>query len=254
MPLLVTILALLLLCGPFTFAAAAPATSPAAMMPPTLTVSGEAEAAAKPNLAVVQIGAEVFAAKAQAAQEQVNELAQKTIAAIREVGIAEDEVQTAQLSLEPVYRSRQRPIERPGMAGPEAQELVGYRASNVVEVRVKDLSKVAAVIDAATAAGANRIQGIQFQLQDDTEPRKQALQQAAKRAREKAEALASATGVTIEGVEEVVEGNVQMFPMRSFAMHRGAMAAAEMATPVQPGQVRLTATVTVTYRIAPASK
>jgi uncharacterized protein len=102
------------------------------------------------------------------------------------------------------------------------------------------------VVDAGVESGANSLDSLRFDLRDDTEPRKQALQQAAKRAQEKAAALAEAMGVQLGPVQQIVEGSVGFFPPEP---RMGRMAMAEMATPIQPGELTLAASITVTYRI-----
>ena len=154
------------------------------------------------------------------------------------------------MNLWPIYAGP-RPGQPRRQEGEDEQRLVGYRASNVLEIRVKDLSKIGPVIDAAIQAGANRLESVNFMLKDDLDARNTALESAAKKARSKAEALAEAMGVTIEGVEEIVEGGVRLYPPQPMGRMRGmAMAAEAMSdTPVQPGQVRVQASVTVTYRV-----
>ena len=245
---------LVFLSTSFTFAGRPPATRDAMhSLPPTLTVNGDAEAPAKPDLAIVRIGAEVQAEKAQQAQDQVNQIMTRATEAVRGQGVAENDVQTSGLNLWPIYGTRRpRPVQQPQ---DEEQRLVGYRASNVLEIRVQEVAKVGPIIDAAINAGANRLESVSFALKDDIEPRKKALASAAKEARAKADALAEAMGVTIEGVEEIAEGGVQIYPPRPMRRMAGYAAAEAMAdTPVQPGEVRVHASVTVTYRLAPAGE
>jgi uncharacterized protein YggE len=212
-------------------------------------VNGDAESPAKPDLAIVRMGAEEQADKAQTAQDMVNQTMTKATKAVRDLGIAEEDIQTSGLNLYPVYG----PIEPQRAPRGEQGKVIGYRAGNVLEIRVNDLAKIGPVIDAAIAAGANRMESVSFGLKDDLEPRKKALSAAAKEARSKADALAAAMGVTIEGVEAIQEGGVQVYPPPMYRRGGVAMAAEAMAdTPVQPGQVRVHASVTVTYRIAPS--
>ena len=113
--------------------------------PPGLGVTGTAEVAGAPDVAIVRMGAEVQAEQASAAQKQVNQIMQKAIAAVRDVGIPREDLQTSTLSLEPVYDDS---------GEHRTQKLIGYRAQNVLEIRLTDLSKSGAVIDASIAAGA----------------------------------------------------------------------------------------------------
>jgi uncharacterized protein YggE len=221
--------------------------------PPTLTVTGEGESAARPDRAVVRLGAAAQGETASAAQEQVNQVMQAAIDAIRAAGIKDEMISTAGLSLYPVY-SDQAPRPMPGgqQQRPSEPRIVAYRAGNSVRVVVDDLAKVGDVIDDGVKAGANQIEELTFQLKDDTAARREALTGASKQARAKADAIAQAMGLRIDGVVEVTEGGVQIMRPRMEMARGGAVAAMEAATPVQPGQVDVHATVTVTYRVSPA--
>lgn len=221
-----------------------------AALPPTLTVTGDGESSARPDRAVVRLGATAQAETASAAQEQVSRVMQDAIAAIREAGIREEMISTSGLSLQPVY-SDQPPIPIEGRREPPPPRIVAYRANNSVRIVVDDLAKIGDVIDAGVKSGANQIEDLSFQLKDDAAARREALASAAKEARDKADAIAQAMGLRIEGVLDVSEGGVNVIrPRLEFA--RGAVAMDAAATPVQPGQVDVQASVTVTYRVSPA--
>jgi hypothetical protein len=212
---------------------------------PTLTVTGEAEVSTRPDEAVVRLGAVAQAPQASAAQQQVNEIMTRAIEDIRRLGIVEDAITTVGVSLQPIYS---QPQPRPTDQIPPEPKITGYRASNSVRVRLSDLKKVGEVIDAGIEAGANQIEELSFGLKDDTAARSVALQDAARQAKAKADAIAEAMNLKIDGVLEISEGGVQIMP-KYYAGARLAMA--DAATPVQPGQVQVNATVTVTYRISP---
>jgi len=136
------------------------------------------------------------------------------------------------------------------MRGEQTPEIVGYRASNAVSVTVLNLQQVGPVIDAGLGAGANQLEGVVFGLQDDTGARRQALTKAAAEARAKADTIAEALGVKILSVHEVIEGGVSIQPY--VAAREVMMAArADVATPVSPGEVSVSAGLTVRYRIVP---
>ena len=128
--------------------------------------------------------------------------------------------------------------------------ITGYRASNEVSVELSDLAKVGPAIDAAIGAGANRVVGVSFHLQDDLEVRRRALGQAIREAQQKAETMAAALGVPLGPVLEVQEGGVSVQPIRypqGAAMMRSQ--AASSATPVQPGRITVRASVQIRYRL-----
>ena len=219
-------------------------------LPPTLTVTGDGESSTRPDRALVQLGATAQAETASAAQQRVNELMTAAVEAIRGAGIREEMITTAGISLYPVYTDQvPRPLQ--GGQNPPEPRIVAYRASNSVRVVLDDLGKIGDVIDAGVNAGANQIENVSFQLKDDAAAQRAALGSAAKEARAKADAIAQAMGLRIEGVLDVSEGGVNVIrPRLEFA--RGAVAMDAAATPVQPGQVDVQASVTVTYRVSPA--
>jgi uncharacterized protein YggE len=219
---------------------------------PTLTVTGTGEDFGKPDRAVVRLGAVAQAEQAAEAQKLVGDIVAKTIDAIKQLGIDEKSIRTAGVSLSPVYTDHQpRPLQPGQPQQPQEPRISGYRASNTLEVRLDDLARIGPVIDAGVATGANNVEGVDFQLKDDGPQRKAALKQAATDARGKAEALADAMGMRLGPVIEVIEGGGAGRPI---PMARRAMLAESFAvsTPVQPGQLQVTASVTITYRLAPA--
>jgi uncharacterized protein YggE len=146
---------------------------------PTLTVTGEGEASARPDRAVVQLGAVAQAEHASAAQQQVNQPMESAIKLIRELGIPEESITTVGLMLSPVY-SEARPPREHLQAQPR---IVGYRASNRIRVEIDNLDRIGAVIDAGLQAGANHVEDLSFRLKDETAARSEALRLASKRAR-----------------------------------------------------------------------
>ena len=127
---------------------------------------------------------------------------------------------------------------------------VGYTVSNEVRIKVRDLAKVGAVIDAALAAGANYSQNLVFAIEDDTPLRKEALAKAASNAEAEAKSIAQALGVKLGYPVSVNEGGAQAPPMPMMRM--AAMDAAAPSTPIMPGENRVSASVTVLYSISPA--
>ena len=216
---------------------------------PVLTVAGSGQARVAPDEATVRLGVTAQAPTARAAQEQVNRVANAVLDAVRKLGVEAKDIQTSDLSLNPLYAQGR---------GQELQEprITGYQASNVVSIRLEDLMKVGPVIDAGLAAGANRLEGVFFGLRNDQAARAEALTDAVREARSKAEALARALRVRLVEIVEVAEGGVTISPPPS--PFRGRVAMAEMAmdasTPVSAGEVGVEASVTLRYRIAPCAE
>jgi uncharacterized protein YggE len=212
---------------------------------PTLTVSGTGHVAAPPDQALLRLGAVTQSKEAATAQEQINGIMQRTLEAIKALGIPEGKIATVGLSLWPVYTD-QRPQKGEKSAEPK---IAAYRASNSIRVQLDDLNAVGEVIDAGVSAGANQLQDISFAIRDDAEYRKQALFLAAQAARAKAEALASAMDVRIVSLMEVSEGGTNL--VRPSVQLR-EMYAGKAATPVEPGEIQVEASVTVRYQVGEA--
>lgn len=214
----------------------------------TLTVQGNAVVTTSPDRAVVQLGAVAEAEEAAAAQSQVNEVVAKALRAITDVGIPEKRIATSGLSLSPVYDHRQPdPARQPSEPG-----ISGYRASNTIRVEIDNLAQVGKVIDAGVGAGANQLQGITFELKDDTSQRIEALEKALREARTKAEAMAAALGLQLDGVREVREGGVSTLSREPRGGGMRMMAAEAAPTPIQPGEVQTEASVTVRFGFSSA--
>lgn len=210
---------------------------------PLLSVSGKGEVSARPDRATVNLGAVWQAEQAAEAQRQVNRVMQQAAQQIRGLNIPEESISTVGLSLEPVYA-------QPGRGQQEFEpRIVGFRARNTIRIRVDDLSKIGPVLDVGIGAGANEIQGIQFELKNDVEARREALRRAVGDARVKAETIAEALGVKLAHVAEVAEAEVGFRPPEPFFAGRMVQATIGMETPVLPGQIQVQANVTLRYRI-----
>jgi uncharacterized protein len=211
--------------------------------PPSITVVGEAEVRVQPDMATVSVGVSHVAPTADDAMGMVSTTLTTVLAAVRARGIANSDIQTTGLSLQPIYRNRTPNDETP-------PQITGYRASNNVSVIVRDLTRASGVLDAALAAGANSIGGISFTLSDTETPRRQALAMATANAHAKAEAIASAAGVAITGVISISEESTTIPSPRlaraDFAM---SVPAAAPAPPVETGELTVRATVRVSYGI-----
>jgi hypothetical protein len=214
--------------------------------PSTLTVGGRGEVSVAPDRAVLRLGAVAQAAKASEAQSQVNQVVQHIIRDIKSQGVAGKNIATIDLSIYPVYGNQQ----------PEPQEqntrpvIRGYRASNIIRVQIEELEHLGGVIDAGLNAGANRIEGLSFDLKDDREFRAQALRLATEEADAKAYAIARAMGVEIVGIKQISEAGISL--VRPQVDSGRVFSARTAATPVQAGQVRVEASLTVSYYITDA--
>jgi uncharacterized protein YggE len=164
------------------------ASARAQVIPPAaISVTGEATVSVPPDQAEIDGGVTSEAKTAREASEANNTAMGKVLVALKGAGIDEKDFQTSRLSLQP-----QSAPNRPGPSG-----IVGYRASNRVTIRVRDVTKVANVIDTLVGAGANEIGGINFIVSKASKLLDEAREQAVADARRKAEIYAKAAGVTL---------------------------------------------------------
>jgi hypothetical protein len=219
-------------------AAALAAASPLAAAEPSLTVTAEATVEATPDIATVSAGVITEAADAGAALTANSTRMTAVVAALRKAGVAERDIQTRQLNLQPRYRYRE------GLA----PLITGYQATNEVSVRLRDLARIGPVLDTLVKEGANSIGGPTFSVDKADALLDTARAQAVKAARARADLLAAAAGVEIVRVLAIREG--MAFEPEIRPMMRGMVAAdAAPAPPVAAGEAQLRAQVTVTFEI-----
>jgi uncharacterized protein len=202
----------------------------------TISVVGEGRVVAQPDVANLALGVESTAPTLAQAQEDAAARMQAVVDALLAQGVARDDVRTSRLSVGPVYDNR------------DASQIRGYRAANAVQAKLRDLGRVGAVVDAATAAGANRVDGIGFAIDDPTRAKDQARAEAMANARAKADQLAALAGVRVVGVKAIVESDPVARPV-PMAREAAAMPAAASApqTPVEPGTQEIRTQVSVVY-------
>ena len=208
---------------------------------PCLIVTGSAEARVAPDLASLSIGVTTQAKRAQDAQEESNKKTADFLSQAKKLIGGKGTVQTGSINLYPVYN---QPAPNETNFVPQ---IVGYRADNTLSIRLTDFSLVGPVIDTAVAAGLNNIQSVTFGLQDDTNGRMQALNDAVKHARKKAEVMAAAAGVQLAGVWEISEQGARVMPFEAEPMMARAAAGAPTPTPVEAGDVVVNGDVTIKF-------
>lgn len=199
-----------------------------------ITVTGSATVDAAPDIATVTAGVELQAPSAAAALKANGEAMVAVFAALKQAGVDERDMQTSQLTLNPVFDSD------PG-GSQAAPQVVAYQASNMVTATVRDVGKLGATIDAVTGAGANRLYGVSFDVDEPRAALDQARKNAVEDAKHKAQLFADAAGVKLGSVVAISEsGGGGPAPLRA----KMDMAA---AAPVASGTVTLSADVTVVF-------
>lgn len=238
--------AVLLIAGSLAVAPVrAQATAVAAPLLSSLRVSGEARVSAKPDRVQIDLGVQTQAQLSQDAASANARQLDAVLAALRKAAAPGAQLKTISYSLSPNYQYHSSGAE---------PTITGYTALNVVEVTLDDLARIGDVIDAATRAGANRVQGIQWTLRDQDAVRAEALREAATRAHAEAEVLAGALNLRILRVLTVEESSGQIVPVRPrMALARASASAAEVPTPVEAGTLDVSADVTLTVEVGPAA-
>jgi uncharacterized protein len=217
-------------------AAAAPApfsAQAAEKLDKLVTVTGEGTVAAAPDNAMIRLGVSSQAKTARAASDANAKDMTVVLAAIKESGVADRDIQTTSLSLQPQYD--------PSKAG--AARLIGFQVSNQVTVKIRDIDRLSAVLDRAIAAGANEMSGIEFIVSEQAKLLDQARSAAIADARRKAELYADAAGMKVGRVMAISEEGSAPPPRLYQPMRAGA------APAIAPGEQTLRAVVTVSYEL-----
>lgn len=205
----------------------------------TISVNGVGRVMAEPDVADINLGVTAQGQEAADAAAKAATAMDSVVTALLEMGIAENDIQTINLSLNPRYDWNKEPA-----------QIVGWEATNMVSVTIRDIDAVGATVDAATDAGATNVNGISFRVEDPTEAEMAARSSAVADARAKADQLAADAGVEIIGIVSISESGGQ--PPQPLYMARGdmvAMAESAPTTPVMAGEVELSVNVFVQYEI-----
>jgi len=206
----------------------------------TISVTGVGEITVEPNICHLVLGVENQGKTAAEAQAGVAKATNAIIAELRALGLRDQDIKTVSFNLYPVYDpgSKETPV---------VLEPVGFRAAHRLQVTVRDLSKVAKVIDEAIGAGANTADEITYSVEETAELRTQALTKAVQQAKSKGDAIAKAAGVGIVEIKTIQEGYVDYGYYRSPIAYDKASGAGE-AMEVMPGELIIRATVSMTLR------
>lgn len=227
-----TLAAALLLTGCETKVVTAPAQSTALE---TVTAQGMGKTLAAPDAAEISLGVSFTEPSAKDALDKTSKAADKLSSAVQKAGVAKEDVQTANISVYPQYR------EKSGKP-----EITGYQASIDVRVKVRDIERVGDVIAAGSDAGATNVSGPNFVLDNDAAASAKAIENAMDKARERGEAMAKAAGRKLGEIRAVSDSGVST-PIYHGAWSDGMKGYAAEAIAVEPGQLDITATVTVIF-------
>jgi len=201
----------------------------------TLSLSGTGKVTAKANQATVAIGVYTEDRSAGTAIDENAALMTEVIAAIKGLGFTDEDIQTISYGVSPMYDW-------------EAKQVISYQVTNIVQVTVLDLDKLGPAIDAAAAAGANKVESITFGLSDElaNQLKLDAYEAAIADAEGKAEVITANLGITISGIQSVSE--ISYYPYTPYRSYSTAEAAPS-STPILQGTLSVTVTLNIIYII-----
>lgn len=205
----------------------------------TLSVQGSVQMTVDPDKASVSVGMSYLGDTALNAQNEVNATIDAILSALEDMGITMDDIETSTLS---IYEERWWNESEP--------KTLGWRATQTLTITTQDVEDVGAIIDAAIENGANEVQGVSFMLSDEARAdlMEQALGEAGTAAREKAEAIAGGLGVSLGDIKQIVDSTSYYVP---YDIRPEYSSDQKLNTPtvVVPGDVSITATISVVYLI-----
>jgi uncharacterized protein YggE len=201
-----------------------------------VTVVGRGEVKGKPDTATIQIGVETEAPVAKDALAKNTDQATALQAKLKELGVAEADMQTSNFSIYPTY-------------GTDGRQITGYHVSNSVIVKIRALDQAGSLLDQVVQAGANSVSSITFSVEDPNALLGQARERAMQDAKAHAEQLAKAGGAAVGDVLVITENVGAQPPVPMMMAAPAADAAQSKAVPVQPGEQSFSVDVQVTYQL-----
>ena len=202
-----------------------------------IAVTGAGRVALPPDTATVDVGVEARKPQLADATAEVDRTMRAVLARVKAAGVRDADVRTTTYAIDPVAEARQ-----PGDTG---VRIVGYRVSNVVQARTRDVAGIGRIVDAAVSAGANVVRNIHFTLDDPARAEAEARTLAMQDATAKARQVATAAGVKLGRLMSVTDAS----PVRPVA--RIPMAMATAPGPVEPGQLEVVVSLLARYAIEP---
>jgi uncharacterized protein YggE len=202
-----------------------------------ISVHGTGIVTAKPDMATIQLGVQIQDVSLNKAQTDAASKMDAIMSQLKSAGIDEKDISTSQYNVEPVmdYRDNQPPV------------VTGYRVTNIVSVKARDLTKLGKMIDDVVGSGANSLYGISFGFADPTALMRQAREEAMKDARAKAEQLAQLGGVGLGAPLIIDDGGSSVPPVAVPMATAEKSLAAGAATPISPGQQEIRVELSVIY-------
>lgn len=168
---------------------------------PRITATGSAKVERRPDYVDIALGVDIEEASAAAAQARADAVMKAIVGAVRDLKLADEDLQTGRVTLSPRYDDK--------VSADGSRKVVGYVAANSLRIRTSDFKAVATVIDTGLAAGANRVDGVNFGIKEVLAAREEALTLATRAARSKAGVMAAALDLKVTGVIEATTASRQ---------------------------------------------
>ncbi len=208
--------------------------------PSTISVSGEGTVYAAPDIAYLEVGVQTVDADLAKAFSQTGDKIGAVLTALKALGIEDKDIQTSGVNVTP-----QNQYDNNGnMTG-----VSSYTVSNSVEVTLRKIDQVEAVLTSSIEAGANSINSLTFGIEDTSALEQQARTQAVAQAKDRAEQLASALGVTVGKPLTVAELSINNAPQPIYKATFAALPSTGGGQPVSQGQLGVTVDVQITFSI-----
>jgi uncharacterized protein YggE len=208
---------------------------------PRIIVSGEGDMAVAPDMAMLSLSVMREAPTAREALDANNAAVAAVIAAMKSAGIAERDLQTSNLQINPRYDYTNKPD------GTQEAKLAAYQVTNTLSVRVRDIAKTGELLDTAVTTGVNQGGNISFTNDDPSAAITEARKRAVADAIAKAKTLAEAAGVGLGRIIEMSETSYTPLPMPIEA--KAFDSAVQARVPVQPGENSYKIQVNVTFEL-----
>ena len=205
-----------------------------------ISVSGSASISLKPDIATLVLGVEAIDESVARARGEAAEAMAGIAEELERAGIAEKDIQTLRLSIRPEYDY-----------GGETRRLIGFSVSNIVNITIRDIDSVGAIIDRSVEVGGDltRVQSIQFSTEDRSEYEKELVEEAVKDATEKAQRLADLAGVRLGEPVSISYGGGSPYPAADDFAGLAMAESAAFDTPVSPGEVEASVRVSILFSI-----
>lgn len=207
----------------------------------TITISGEGKVTAIPDIATIEVGVNTIKADVGSAQKENTDKMNAVTKRVKDLGVDKKDIQTTQYNIYPQYDYNEG-----------KQRLRGYQVTQTARIKIRDLEKIGAILEAVGSAGANQISGVSFTIDEPEKLRQEAREKALDNAREKAKALADHADVKLGKIVTFSESSGGISPpvpyfSKEMALGRGGDVA--VAPDVQAGSMEIIVNVNVSYEI-----